>query len=67
MVVDADGVVAAAHETINDAVCEIVVEVVCREAEIDAVETLFFPRQTLELEMPVLRLEPAMLSCGCVL
>ena len=67
MVVYAHRVVAGAHEAIDDAVGDIMVEVVCREAEVHAVEALLRPRKPLELEVAVHGLEPAMLAGGGVL
>ena len=62
MVVDAHRVVAAADEAIDEAVGNVVVGVVCREAEVHAVEALLHPRKPLELEVAAHGLEPAVLA-----
>ena len=67
MVVDAKCVVAKTHETIDEAVGKVVVGVVGREAEVDAIEALLDPRQPLELEVAAYGFEPAVLAGGSVL
>ena len=67
MVVDAQGVVAAADEPIDEDVGEIVVRVVGRIAEVHAVEALLHAGQALELEVAADGLEPAVLASGSVL
>ena len=67
VVVDADGVVAEAHEAVDEAVRHFVVGIVGGEAEVDAVEALLHAGKLLELEMAADGLEPAVLSGGGVL
>ena len=62
MVVDADGVVAAAHKPSHEHVGVIMRKIIRGEAEVYAVKALLHARQTLELEMSAHALEPAVLS-----
>ena len=67
VVVDADGVVAAAHESLHEAVGHVVIRVVGGEAEVDAIEALLHAWQAFELEVSANGLEPAVPSGGGVL
>ena len=64
VVVDADGVVATADKAVNEAVGKVVVEIVGREAEVDAIEALPDAWEAFKLEMPAYGLQPAVLPGG---
>ena len=67
VMVDADGVVAEAHESLHNHVGVLVREILRVEAEVDAVEALFDAGKTLEFKMPVYGLQPSVLAGGSVL